>query len=324
MIVGCAAYAEGRRVADIDLEAVSDYIEKDGHFVWIGLHEPSEEILKKIQEELGLHELAVEDAHAAHQRPKLEEYGSCLFVVLRAASCEGGEDRGVAFGESHVFVGQRYVVTVRHGATRGYADVRARCESTPRLLRHGPGFVLYALMDAIVDRYFPVVDTFEEELERLEETIFAATVDRDIAQRIYELKAEVITIKRAVSPLIDVCNRLVRYDLGLIADEVRPYFRDVYDHVVRINESVDNLRELLTSALEANLSLVSIRQNDVMKRLAGWMAIFGAMTLMAGVWGMNFEYMPELHQSWGYPFALGSMALTAGVLYAWLKRIGWL
>jgi magnesium transporter len=324
MIVNCAAYADGRRVADIDLEAVSDYIAMEGHFVWIGLHEPSEEILRKIQEELGLHELAVEDAHAAHQRPKLEEYGSCLFVVLRAASCEDGEDRTVAFGETHIFVGQRYVVSVRHGETRGYADVRARCESTPHLLRHGPGFVLYALMDSIVDRYFPVVDRLEEELERLEESIFAANVERDVAQRIYELKSDVITIKRAVSPLIDVCNRLVRYDLGLVADEVRPYFRDVYDHVVRINESVDNLRELLTSALEANLSLVSIRQNEVMKRLAGWAAIFGVMTLMAGVWGMNFENMPELHERWGYPLALVSMALTAGVLYAWLKRIAWL
>jgi magnesium transporter len=324
MIVNCAAYAAGRRVADIDLEAVSDYIAKDGHFVWIGLHEPSEEILRKIQEELGLHELAVEDAHAAHQRPKLEEYGSCLFVVLRVATCGEGEDRTVAFGETHIFVGQRYIVSVRHGDTRGYADVRARCESTPYLLHHGPGFVLYALMDSIVDRYFPVVDTLEEELERLEESIFADNVERDVAQRIYELKSEVITIKRAVSPLIDVCNRLVRYDLGLIADEVRPYFRDVYDHVVRINESVDNLRELLTSALEANLSLVSIRQNEVMKTLAGWAAIFGVMTLMAGVWGMNFEHMPELHERWGYPLALGSMALTAGVLYAWLKRIGWL
>jgi magnesium transporter len=168
------------------------------------------------------------------------------------------------------------------------------------------------------------VRAFEEELERVEKEIFSATVQRDIAQRIYELKGEAIAIKRAVSPLVDVCNRLVRYDLGLIADEVRPYFRDVYDHVVRINETVDTLRELLTSALEANLSLVSIRQNDVMKTLAGWAAIFGVMTLMAGVWGMNFENMPELHSRWGYPLALGSMAVVAGGLYTWLKHAEWL
>jgi magnesium transporter len=322
MIVNCAAYADGRRVADIDIEAVSDYVAMDGHFVWIGLHEPAEDVLRKLQEELCLHDLAVEDALCAHQRPKLEEYGNCLFVVLRTGTLSG--DGTVVTGETHIFVGARYVVSVRHGETLGYADVRARCESNPHLLRHGPGFVLYALMDSIVDRYFPVIGAFEEELERVEKEIFSTTVQRDIAQRIYELKGEAIMAKRAVSPLIDVCNRLVRYDLGLIADEVRPYFRDVYDHVVRINETVDTLRELLTSALEANLSLVSIRQNDVMKTLAGWAAIFGVMTLMAGVWGMNFENMPELHQRWGYPLALGSMAVVAGGLYAWLKHADWL
>jgi magnesium transporter len=323
IIVCCAAYADGRRVADIDLEAVSDYVAKDGHFVWIGLHEPTAEILEKLQHELGLHELAVEDAHCAHQRPKLEEYGPCLFVVMRTASWNPRDDK-FDTGETHIMVGARYVVSVRHGETLGYADVRARCESTPRLMRHGPGFVLYALMDSIVDRYFPVVDALEEGLDKLEEGIFGNSLQADVAERIYDAKGEVMTIKRSVSPLIDVCNRLVRYDQGLIADEVRPYFRDVYDHVVRINESVDNVRELLTSALEANLSLISIRQNEVMKTLAGWAAIFGVVTLMAGVWGMNFENMPELHSRWGYPMALGSMALVAGGLYAWLRRSGWL
>jgi len=323
MIVNCAAYADGRRVADIDLEAVSDYVAKEGHFVWIGLHEPDDDVLKKLQEELGLHELAVEDARRAHQRPKLEEYGPGLFVVLRTGAWNEGGHR-VDVGETHLFVGARYVVSVRHGETLGYADVRARCEATPRLLHHGPGFVLYALMDSIVDRYFPIVDELEEELDRLEESIFGTRVERDVAERIYDLKSEVIAIKRAVSPLIDVCNRLARYDQGLIDDEVRPYFRDVYDHVVRINESVDSVRELLTSALEANLSLVSIRQNEVMKTLAGWAAIFGAVTLMAGIWGMNFEHMPELHAAWGYPAALGVMATVSGVMYAWLRRSGWL
>jgi magnesium transporter len=323
MIVNCAAYADGRRVADIDLESVSDYVAKEGHFVWIGLHEPSEEILRKIQGELGLHELAVEDAHRAHQRPKLEEYGSCLFVVLRTATRDPAGDT-IHLGETHLFVGARYVVSVRHGESLGYADVRARCEATPRLLRHGPGFVLYALMDSIVDRYFPVVDHLEEALDRIEAQIFAAELERDVTQRIYDVKADVITVKRAISPLIDVCNRLVRYDQGLVADEVRPYYRDVYDHVIRINESADNLRELLTSALEANLALVSIRQNEVMKRLAGWAAIFAVLTLMAGVWGMNFEYMPEIHARWGYPAALAGMVAVSVGLYAWLRHADWL
>lgn len=323
MIVNCAAYAEGRRVADIDLDSISDFVEQPGHFVWVGLHEPDEEVLRKLQDELGLHDLAIEDALSAHQRPKLEEYGRCLFVVLRTGTWDE-KTHSVVTGETHLFVGERYVVSVRHGETQGYADVRKRCECTPHLLKAGPGFVLYALMDSIVDRYFPIIDSFEEEIETLEEAIFASRMDPSIAERIYELKREVIQAKRAVSPLIDVCNRLVRYDAGLIADEVRPYFRDVYDHVVRINESTENVRELLSSALEANLSLTSIRQNEVMKTLSGWAAIFGVGTLMAGIWGMNFDAMPELHTPWGYPLALLAMATVSGVVYWRLKRSGWL
>ena len=323
MIVNCAVYANGCRVADIDLEAISDYVDKPGHFVWVGLHEPDEDVLRKLQEELHLHDLAIEDALSAHQRPKLEEYGRCLFVVLRTGTWDE-KAHSVITGETHLFVGERYIVSVRHGETLGYADVRKRCECSPHLLKAGPGFVLYALMDSIVDRYFPIIDSFEEEIETLEEAIFASRMDPNIAERIYELKREVIQAKRAVSPLIDVCNRLVRYDLGLIADEVRPYFRDVYDHVVRINESTENVRELLSSALEANLSLTAIRQNEVMKSLAGWAAIFGVGTLMAGIWGMNFEAMPELHTRWGYPFALLAMAGVSGAVYWRLKRAGWL
>ena len=320
-VVNCAAYADGRKVGDVAIPDISEVLKVEGHFVWIGLHDPSEELLREIQQEFGLHDLAVEDAHNAHQRPKMEEYGDSLFIVLRTARlAENGPD----FGETHVFVGPKYVVTVRHGPSLSYADVRNRCECTPHQLAKGPGFVLYALMDFIVDHYFPIVDDFEERLEKLEEEIFDGNFNRSTTNRIYELKRQLVTLKRAVSPLIDVCNRLFRYDQALIAEEVRPYFRDIYDHVVRINDSIDNLRELLTTALEANLSLVSIRQNEVMKRLAGWAAIFGAVTLMAGIWGMNFEDMPELHARWGYPFALGAMGLTAAALYAWLKRIDWL
>jgi magnesium transporter len=323
VIVNSAAYADGRRVADMDLDAISDYVAKEGHFVWVGLHEPGPDVLRKLQEELGLHELAVEDALRAHQRPKLEEYGACLFIVLRTTAWDE-QAHGIITGETHLFVGARYLVSVRHGETLGYADVRARCESTPRLLRHGPGFVLYALMDSIVDRYFPIIDSFEGEIDLLEEAIFSERVDSTVAERIYQLKREVMIIKRAVSPLIDVCNRLVRYDQELIADEVRPYFRDVYDHVIRINESTDTLRELLGAALEANLALAGIRQNEVMKTLAGWAAIFGVGTLMAGIWGMNFERMPELHQPWGYPLALLLIAVASGGVYWRLRRAGWL
>jgi magnesium transporter len=271
--------------------------------------------------EFGLHELAVEDAHNAHQRPKLEEYGDSLFVVLRTAQLRDGT---LEFGETHIFVGPRYVVTVRHGASLSYADVRARCERTPHLLKKGPGFVLYALMDFVVDHYFPIVDAYEERLGALEEQLFGDGMSRDTTARIYELKRDLVALKRAVSPLIDVCNRLVRYDVGLIPEDTRLYFRDVYDHVVRINESLDNLRELLTTALEANLSLVSVRQNEVMKRLAAWAAILAVPTAIAGIYGMNFEFMPELHWRYGYAATMAVIVGTCAFLYAWFKRAGWL
>jgi magnesium transporter len=191
------------------------------------------------------------------------------------------------------FVGPRYVVSIRHGDTPGYAAVRARCESTPALLAKGPGFVLYAVMDFIVDHYFPVLDTLGDQLESLEDEIFSETFDRKTVQRIYDLKRNLVEVKRAVSPLVDVSNRLIRFDLPLIPEDTRPYFRDVYDHAIRINEHVDTLRELLTGALEAHLSLTAVAQNDAMKKLAGWAAIIGVPTMVAGVYGMNFKFMPS-------------------------------
>jgi len=213
---------------------------------------------------------------------------------------------------------------VRHGASLSYADVRARLEGTPALLRKGPGAVLYAIMDFVVDNYFPIVDALEEELETLEETIFAGGMDRGATQRIYSLKRDLVSLKRAVSPLIEVCNRLIRYDVRLIPEAVHVYFRDVYDHVIRINEAVDNQRELLTTALEANLSLIAIQQNEVMKKLAGWAAILAVPTMIAGIYGMNFQFMPELHWRYGYLFALGLIATAAGGLWAWFRYAGWL
>jgi magnesium transporter len=324
MIVNCAAYTEGRKVADIPLDQAGEWAARDGHFVWIGMYEPSEDEMRLVQAELDLHDLAVEDAHRAHQRPKLEEYGDGLFVVLQAAYWDEARN-ALDHGETHVFVGPRYVVSVRHGETGSYSLVRERCQASPEHLALGPGFVLYAIMDFVVDNYFPVLDELEERVGKLEQGIFAERPQRDIAQRIYHLKRRLMAVKRAVSPLVEVCNRLVRYDSRqLIPDAVRPYFRDVYDHVVRINEGVDSLRDLLASALDANLAMTSIRQNDVMKQLAGWAAILAVPTLLAGVWGMNFEFMPELRRPWGYPFALGLIGGVMGLLYARFRRAGWL
>jgi magnesium transporter len=322
-VVRSVAYADGRPVGEVAIDDISEILEQPGHFVWIGLHEPDAALLRRLQAEFGLHDLAVEDALRAHQRPKVERYGDSLFVVLRTARLAPTTPR-VEHGETHIFLGPRYLVSVRHGASLGYGEVRARCETTPALLRVGPAFALYALMDFIVDQYFPVVAGLEDELQALETAIFGEHFSRETTESIYELKRELLELKRAVSPLVDVCNRLMRFDVDLIPDEMRPYLRDVYDHAIRINEMVDTLRELLTTALEANLSLISVRQNEDMKRLAGWAAIIAVPTMIAGIYGMNFRFMPELDWRWGYPVIMAVMIGLCGWLYFRFKRSGWL
>jgi magnesium transporter len=322
-LVACVAYANGCKIGDVAIPDISEALKKPGVFVWIGLHDPPPELLKQIQAEFGLHDLAVEDARVAHQRPKLEQYGDSIFVVLRPALLSPDEQR-IELGETHLFVGPRYIVSIRHGATPSYAEVRKRCESTPALLAKGPGFVLYAIMDFVVDQYFPIVDLLGDKLEQLEDEIFSETFNRTTVHRIYDLKRNMLEIKRAVSPLVDVCNRLMRFDQPLIPEDTRPYFRDVYDHAIRINEHVDTLRELLTGALEAHLSLTAVAQNDAMKKLAGWAAIIGVPTMVAGIYGMNFKYMPELEWPYGYPAVMVVMLASCGYLYYRFKRSGWL
>ena len=321
-IVNCAAYSHGRRKGDIALSQVHEVLKEDNQFVWIGLHEPSEEMLEQVQLEFGLHDLAVEDAHTAHQRPKVEMYGDSLFVVLRTAQVN--KERHIEFGETHFFVGSNYIVTVRHGSSISYADVRSRCESSPQMLDKGPGFALYAVMDFIVDLYYPVVHQMEMELESIEDKIFKEKPSRETTEQIYQLKRELLEVKRAVSPLVDVCNRLMRFDIKSISEETRPYFRDIYDHVVRINEMVENTRELLNTALEANFSLISISQNDVSKKFAGWAAIIAAPTMVAGFYGMNFKFIPETEWAYGfYAVLLGTVALCV-LIYYLFRRSGWL
>jgi magnesium transporter len=321
MVVNCVAYTKGRRMCDISVEEISDILEQDAAFVWLGLFEPDEELLKKVQQEFGLHDLAVEDAHRAHQRPKLERYGDSLFIVLHTAQMAGEE---IDFGETHVFAGPRYVVTVRHGASLSYAPVRQRCESSPHLLRKGPAFALYAIMDFVVDNYFPIVEAFEERLEDLEEAIFAGTAKRTATESIYVQKRNLMKLRRSVSPLMEICNHLMRFDVKLIPEEMYPYFRDVQDHVIRINEDTDNIREMLGTALNANISLLSVAQGEVTRKLAGWGAILAIPTMVGGIYGMNFEYMPELNWRFGYPLVLCAIALSCFLVYRRLKRAGWL
>lgn len=320
-VINCAAYSDGNRIANVKISDISNILQDKDKFVWIGLHEPDEELLLQAQQQFGLHDLAIEDAHNAHQRPKIEIYGDTLFIVLRTAYMQDGH---IAFGETHFFVGKNFMVSIRHGSTISYGEVRSRCESTPHLLRKGPSFALYAVMDSIVDQYFPVVSELGEELERLEEEVFNGKPNRETTTEIYRLKREIVEVKRVVSPLIDICNRLTRFDFALISEETRPYFRDIYDHVVRINEMIDNTREMVGSVLEVNFSLISIAQNEVSKKFAGWAAIIGVPTMIAGIYGMNFKFIPELSWHYGYPVVLGITVCSCLLLYRHFKQSGWL
>jgi magnesium transporter len=321
MVVGCAAYEEGRRIADLDIDHLDAFQAGKGRFVWIGLHEPNPQLMQKVQQRFGLHDLAIEDALRAHQRPKLEVYGESLFMVLQTAQ---RIERSMQFGETHVFVGRGYVITVRHGPSASYKEVRARCESSPRTLRKGEDFVLYAIMDFIVDNYMPLVDAIEAEVDELEEHVFKRAFKRRTIEQIYDLKRDLLALRHAVAPVVDIANRLMRFDLPVIDKDAHPYFRDVHDHAIRVNDSVDYLRELLNSALEANLLLASLDQSEITKKLASWAAILAVPTAVAGIYGMNFDVMPELRWPYGYPAVLLFIVSLCSLLFWRFKRARWL
>ena len=323
-VINSAAYCNGVRVAIVPIPDLGDAWRHSDRFFWVGLYEPSEPLLEHIQEAFGLHELAIEDAHRAHQRPKLEVYDNSLFVVLRTARlCEEGEQR-IEFGETHVFVGPRYVVSVRHGSMKSHIGVRSRCEASPQQLAKGEGFVLHALMDFIVDQYFPILDALQAELDELEDQIFSGTFVRGVTERLYHLRRDLLALKQAVTPLIDVSARLSRSTSELIPPDTRPYFQDVHDHVVRIADLIDNLEQLSQIALEAKFALISVAQNDDTKRLAAWAAIIAVPTMIAGLYGMNFDTMPETKWVYGYPAVILVMLALCGVLYAWFRKVRWL
>ena len=320
-VVNCAVYRQGIR-EDITLDQISDVLAvDDGSFVWVGLYQPEESLLDKLQEEFGLHDLAIEDAHLAHQRPKIESYGDSLFIALHTAQTVDGH---VRFGETQAFLGARYLVTVRHGASLSYSAVRSRVEREPELLALGPAYALYAVIDYVVDNFLPMVGEFRDELNALEQDIFAETYRRETIVKLYELKRELTQLRLAVAPLQDILAQLMRMYGTLIPDEVRLYFRDVLDHALRVNESTDTLREMLTAALSVNLSLVTIAQGEVVKKLAGWAALLAAPTLITSWYGMNFHNMPELKGRHSYFILIGVIAVTCFSLYRYLKKVRWL
>lgn len=321
-IVSCVAYRQdGSRIGDITLDAISDVLQEPGTFVWVGLHEPDEALLLKLQQEFDLHDLAVEDAHKAHQRTKLETYGESLFLVVQTAQLIDGH---LAFGETMIFFGARYLVTVRHGASLSYAPARRHCEQAHALMRHGPSYGLYGVLDFIVDNLLPIVRDFREELHRLEADIFAETFKRSTVRRLYDMQRDLMTLRLAVAPLQDITSQLVRLHPQLIPDPLRAYFRDVHDHVFRVNESIGAMREMLAAAISVNLSLVTFGQNEVMKKLAGWAAMLAAPTLLTSWYGMNFTHMPELDKPWAYPVIIALMVGVVGSIYTWLRRAKWL
>jgi magnesium transporter len=322
MLINCVAYRDGAKLADIATEDISDYISQPGAFVWVALRDASDAELAQMQLEFGLHDLAVEDARHGHQRPKIEEYGNSVFAVLHLLELTPTDE--LRLGEVNVFAGPNYVLSVRNSSTQGFLGVRERCEREPDLLRQGSSFVLYALMDAVVDRYFPLVDALESELETIENQIFDRGAGRANIERLYQLKHKVTVLRHAVSPLLDAVGKLYGGRVPSVCMASTDYFRDIADHLARLQTAIDTIRDTIGTAIQVNLSMVTIEESEVTKRLAAWAGIFAVATFFVGVWGMNFKFMPELEQPWAYPAALGLIATTCGAMYWRFKRVGWL
>lgn len=321
MLINCVAYQDGKKLSDISIEEISDYLKRPDCFVWVALKDAEPAELVKMQQEFNLHELAVEDAHHGHQRPKIEEYGDSLFAVVKTAEMHDGK---LKVGELDVFVGTNYILSVRNQSNQGFLGVRARCESEPHQLRKGSAFVLYALMDAVVDRYFPVVEALENQLDAIEEKIFDQGQQRTNIERLYELKHEVVMMKHIVAPLMEAVGKLYGGRVPNLCESTRDYFRDIGDHLYRINALTDAIRETIATAIQVNLSMVTIEESEVNKRLAAWAAIFAVATAFFGLWGMNFKFMPELEWKYGYPASIVLVTGVCGYLYYRFKRSGWL
>jgi magnesium transporter len=321
MIVNCVAYRAGKRLGDVPIDDISELLKEPNTFVWLGMHEPDTQLLRKVQEEFSLHDLAIEDALNAHQRPKLEAYADSIFMVVETAQVINNE---VQFGETHLFVGQRFIVTIRHGSSVSYASVRQKCEMSPNRLALGPGYALYSVIDFVVDNYQPVAEQLQARFQELEHEIFEKTFDRDSIGRLYELKGELIKLRDAVGPINDISAHLIRFHEDIVRKELRHYFRDIEDHVARITKTVDTIREMLTTAIQVNLALVTVGQNEVVKRLAGWGAILAIPTVVFSMYGMNFRVMPELNEEYGYPLVIGGTIAACAFLYRRLVKAGWI
>ena len=322
MLINCVAYENGSKLAEIPIAEISDYLGRPDCFVWVALKDATDDELTTMQQEFGLHELAIEDARHGHQRPKVEEYGDTLFAVVHTVEMTPTDE--LVTGEVDIFVGINFVLSVRNRSRQNLLQVRERSEREPQLLRHGPAFVFYALLDAVVDRYFPIIDRLETELEAVEDQIFEPGTSQANIQRLYELKRDIGIVRHAVAPLIDAVHKLFSGRVPAVCENNREYFRDVFDHLLRMNGQLDTLRDTIGTAIQVNLATVAIEESVVNKRLAAWAGIFAVISAFAGIWGMNFKYMPELEWHYGYPMALGTITIVCVILYRQFKKSGWL
>jgi magnesium transporter len=321
MLINSVAYKDGHKIADVAREDIHTYLARNDCIVWVAVRDPEPHELDQLEEQFDLHPLAIEDARHGHQRPKFEEYGDSLFFVLHMIEPDGDELR---VGEVNIFVGRNYVLSVRMRSERNFQEVRTRCEREPELMQNGTGYILYALMDAVVDRYFPILDGIETRLETIEDQIFAGTSPRANIEALYGIKQDLMTLKHATAPLLEAVGKLHGGRVPQICMGLGEYFRDVSDHLVRINQSIDAAREMVTTAISVNLSLITLQESEVTKRLAGYAALVAVPTMIAGIYGMNFDFMPELKWAWGYPLALGSMVIIDAYLFYRFRKAKWL
>jgi magnesium transporter len=322
MLVDCALYKDGCRQNDdaLPIAEAAECRSEDG-FVWLGLHDPEPAELEDVARRFDLPPLAVEDAMKQHQRPKIEDYDDGFFLVLHTARYIDAEEE-VEFGEVHVFTGPAYVIVVRHGAASALQSARERLENNPELLRLGTTAAVWAVMDKVVDDYQPVMEGLESDVEEVEESVFEAEGDQ--TRRIYELRRELTAFYRAVHPLLAALDKLESRTRADVPKLLRNHLRDVQDHVTRVEEAITTQRDVLTSIFQANLAVISLQQNDIVRRISGWAAIIAVPTLLGSVWGMNFRHMPELTWRYGYPLALAVMLLAGSVLFRILRRAGWI
>lgn len=320
-VVNSVAYREGKRLQDVTTEDISEVLKEPGTFVWLGLWQPEDSLMRTIQEEFGLHDLAIEDALTAHQRPKIEQYGDSLFIVIHTAQLVDGK---IEYGETHLFLGKNFLITVRHGASSSYKQIRAHAEECPDMLAKGPGYALYCVLDMVVDNYLAIVSEYTKQFDHIEQKMFKSDFDQNAVQDVYKLRRDLLSLRNAAVTAEDICNQLSHHYEELIPKGLRAYIRDVQDHAHQVITVTDDMREMLTNAMHVNLALVSVHQNEVVQRLAGWGAILAIPTVVFSLYGMNFKNMPELEDWWGYPLTLGITVVGCGLLYWRLKKAGWL